>query len=60
MTQGKNLKRLVRARMKRTGERYMVALRAISEGRPEPVRVDPTPTPAAPLSSDIDDPREED
>ena len=46
MTIAKNLKRKVRERMARTGERYMTALRAIGEGRPEPTqKPDPDASP---------------
>lgn len=36
MTDNRRLKRLVRERMERTGEKYTVALRAVKEDRSEP------------------------
>lgn len=39
MANSKNFKRLVRARMERTGESYTVAMHAMQTGKPEPARM---------------------
>jgi hypothetical protein len=39
MANSKGFKRLVRARMERTGEGYMVAMHALQNGKPEPKRM---------------------